>query len=162
MEGPPSRHDVDNGSYSCDGSTFELGLDIDTLSCDDVGTPVMVTLTASHGDRTSTTTAMVTVFGNCGPGSGSSLVDFNKGISPNGDGIGDTLVIHGLEHYRNNVVNIYDLGQRLLFSAHYGGPGDAWDGTDERGLVPVGNYVCVIDYNEPGLGHEAKMIYINY
>ncbi|UOY08258.1 leucine-rich repeat protein [Muricauda sp. SCSIO 64092] len=157
-----SPDDVDNGSYSCDGSTFELGLDIDTLSCDDVGTPVMVTLTAALGDRTATATAMVTVFGNCGPGSDSSLADFNRGFSPNGDGIGDTLVIHGLERYGNNVVRIYDLSQRLLFSAHYGGPGDAWDGTDERGLVPVGNYVCVIDYNESGLGHEAKMIYINY
>ncbi|UOY07247.1 leucine-rich repeat protein [Muricauda sp. SCSIO 64092] len=90
------------------------------------------------------------------------LADFNRGFSPNGDGIGDTLVLEGLERYGNNVVRIYDLSHRLLFSAHYGGPDDAWDGTDERGLVPVGPYVCVIDFNEPGLGHEAKMIYVNY
>ena len=90
------------------------------------------------------------------------LVDFNRGFSPNGDGIADTLVINGLEAYRNNVVRIYDLSQRLLFSAHYGGLGDAWDGTHEGGTVPVGPYVCVIDFNEPGLDHETKMIYVNY
>ncbi|UOY05802.1 leucine-rich repeat protein [Muricauda sp. SCSIO 64092] len=90
------------------------------------------------------------------------LTDFNRGFSPNGDGIADTLVIKGLEKYRNNVVRIYDLSQRLLFSIHYGGPGDAWDGTHEGGTVPVGPYVCVIDFNEPGLDQERKMIYVNY
>ena len=58
-------------------------------------------------------------------------------------------------------MKIYNLSQRLLFSAHYGGPGDGCDGTHEGGMV-VGSYVCVIDYNEQGLGHETKMIYVNY
>ncbi|UOY06561.1 leucine-rich repeat protein [Muricauda sp. SCSIO 64092] len=156
---------VDNGSsYGCN-NTPELSLDITTFDCDDVGTPVTVVLTAAQGGETATATAVVTVeaTGNCAPEPGPRpLVDFNRGFSPNSDGIGDTFVIDGLERYENNVVKIYNLSQRLLFSAHYGGPGDAWDGTDERGLVPVGSYVCVIDYNEPGLGHEAKMIYVNY
>ncbi len=159
-----SPGDIDNGSYGCD-STPELSLDIDTFDCSNVGTPVMVTLTASQGDRTSTATAMVTVFGNCGPGSpatDSPLVNFNRGISPNGDGIGDTLVIEDLEKYKNNVVKVYNLNQRLLFSAHYGEPSDAWDGTHKGSLVPVGTYVCVIDYNEPKLRRETKMIYVNY
>ncbi|UOY06364.1 leucine-rich repeat protein [Muricauda sp. SCSIO 64092] len=152
---------VDNGSsYGC-GGTPNLSLDIDTFDCDDVGAPVTVILTAAQGDNSDTATVLVTVeaAGNCELG---PLTDFNRGFSPNGDGIGDTLVIEGLEHYRNNVVKIYDLSQRLLFSAHYGGLGDAWDGTHEGGTVPVGSYVCVIDYNEPGLGHETKMIYVNY
>ncbi|WP_396591673.1 S8 family serine peptidase [Allomuricauda sp. R78024] len=156
--------DVDNGSvYGC-GNTPELSLDRDAFTCDDVRTPVTVTLTANHGTENATATALVTVeaTGNCRPGSGSPLVNFNRGISPNGDGIGDTLIIEGLEQYKNNVLKIYDLSQRLLFSAHYGRPGDGWDGTHEGGLVPVGTYVCVIDYNESGLGHEAKMIYVNY
>ena len=58
---------VDDGStYGC-GNTPELGLDRDTFTCDDVGTPVTVTLTATQGDKTSTTTATVTVeaAGNC-------------------------------------------------------------------------------------------------
>ena len=155
-----SPGDVDNGStYGCDKSPI-LSLDRDTFTCDDVGAPVTVTLTAAQGNDSATATTLVIVetTGHCG----SRLADFNRGFSPNGDGVGDTFVIEGLEKYRNNVVRIYDLGQQLLFSAHYGGPEDGWDGTDERGLVPVGSYVCVIDYNEPGLGHEAKMIYVNY
>ncbi len=153
---------IDNGSGSgCNNiSTISLSLDRDVFTCDDVGMATVV-LTATQGSETATAMATVTVeaSGNCGSG---PLVDFKRGFSPNGDGIGDTLVIEGLEQYRNNVLRIYDLSQRLLFSAHYGGPGDGWDGTDKRGLVPVGSYVCVIDYNEPGLGHEAKMIYVNY
>ncbi|GAA4273182.1 hypothetical protein GCM10022258_24760 [Aquimarina gracilis] len=156
-----SPEDINNGSYGCGGSP-NLSLDIDSFDCDDVGTPVTVTLTAAQGDQTATATAMVTVFGNCGSDSGSPLTDFNSGFSPNGDGIADSLVIEGLEQYGNNVVKIYNLSQRLLFSAHYGGPGDAWDGTHKGSRVPVGSYVCIIDYNEPELGHETKMIYVNY
>jgi len=155
-----SPGDVDNGStYGCNKSPI-LSLDRDSFDCDDVGSSVMVTLTAVQGNDSATATALVTVetTGHCG----SRLADFNRGFSPNGDGIGDTFVIDGLEKYTNNVVRIYDLSQQLLFSGHYGGPEDGWDGTDERGLVPVGSYVCVIDYNEAGLGHEAKMIYVNY
>ncbi|BFP39454.1 hypothetical protein FGF1_02990 [Flavobacteriaceae bacterium GF1] len=156
-----SPGDVDNGStYGGCNKSPSLSLDRDTFTCDDVRAPVTVTLTAAHGTNIATATALVTVqaTGHCG----SRLADFNRGFSPNGDGVGDTFVIEGLEKYRNNVVRIYDLSQQLLFSAHYSGPSDGWDGTDERGLVPVGSYVCVIDYNEPGLGHEAKMIYVNY
>ncbi len=154
--------DIDNGStYGC-STTPELSLDIDSFDCDDVGTRVTVTLTAAQGNQTATATALVTVeaIGNCG--TGEPLADFNRGFSPNGDGIADTLVIQGLEKYKNNVVKIYDLSQRLLFSAHYGGPSDGWDATHKGSLVPVGTYVCVIDYNEPGLSYEAKMIYVNY
>ena len=157
-----SPEDVDNGStYGC-GKSPSLSLDRDTFTCDDVGTPVTVTLTAAQGNNSDTATAIVTVEGTTDNCEFEPLVDFNRGFSPNGDGIGDTLVIEGLERYGNNVVKIYDLSQRLLFSAYYGGPGDAWDGTHEGGMVPVGSYVCVIDYNEPGLGHETRMIYVNY
>lgn len=101
----------------------------------------------------------ITSSGRCGS---KSLVDLNRGFSPNGDGIVDTLIIEGLEKYQNNVVKIYNLSQQLLFSAHYREPNDGWDGTHKGGRVPVGSYVCVIDYNESGLSCEAKMIYVNY
>ncbi len=151
---------VDGGSfYGCDQPPV-LRLDKDSFSCDDIG-EVTVTLTASHGDIEDTATAIVTVVKSefCRV---NLLTNLNRGISPNGDGIGDTLIIKGLEQYENNEVKIYDLSQRLLFSTHYNGPGDAWDGTHKGRRVPVGSYVCVIDYNEPGLDHEAKMIYVNY
>ncbi|GAA4274311.1 BspA family leucine-rich repeat surface protein [Aquimarina gracilis] len=151
---------VDNGSYS--GSGISLSLDRTNFTCEDIDSPVIITLTATQGSETSIATAIVTVkgIGNCRVGE--PLVDFNRGFSPNGDGIADNLVIEGLEKYGNNVVKIYNLSQRLLFSTHYGGPGDAWDGTHKGSLVPVGSYVCVIDYNEPGLDYETKMIYVNY
>ena len=53
--------DLDNGSaYGC-GNTPELSLDRDAFTCDDVGTPVTVTLTADYGTESATTTATVTV-----------------------------------------------------------------------------------------------------
>ncbi|MEB3347183.1 leucine-rich repeat protein [Aquimarina gracilis] len=158
-----SPEDVDDGSnYGCN-NTPELGLDRDTFTCDDVGTPITVTLIATYGTNTATATATVTVeaAGNC-ESEPKPVADFNRGFSPNGDGIADTLVIEGLEQYKNNVVKIYNLSQRLVFMAHYGGPNDGWDGTHKGNRVPVGSYVCVIDYNEPGLDHETKMIYVNY
>ena len=53
--------DVNNSSsYGCD-STPNLSLDKDTFTCDDVGTPITVTLTANQGTESATTTATVTV-----------------------------------------------------------------------------------------------------
>ena len=175
-------HTSDNGTDDCT-TTVDLGSPVAEDNCSvaavvaqvngaeidpgtyafGIGTTTVTWIVSDGSGNTASCEQIVTVeaTGNCTP-EPRPLVDFKRGFSPNGDGIGDTFVIEGLEAYRNNVVRIYDLGQRLLFSAHYGGPGDAWDGTDERGLVPVGNYVCVVDYNEPGLGHEAKMIYVNY
>ena len=172
-------HTSDNGTDDC-STTVNLGNPVTEDNCSvaavvaqvngteidpgtyafGIGTTTVTWMVSDGSGNTASCEQVVTVeaTGHCGV----PLADFKRGFSPNGDGIGDTLVLEGLEHYRNNVVRIYDLGQRLLFSAHYGGPGDAWDGTDERGLVPVGSYVCVIDYNEPGLGHEAKIIYVNY
>ncbi|WP_109301854.1 leucine-rich repeat protein [Aquimarina sp. AU474] len=135
-----------------DPDTYEFGIGETTVTwivTDDAGN------TASCGQIVTVAT------GNCS-NSKEPLMDFNRGFSPNGDGIGDTLVIEGLEKYKNNVVKIYNLSQRLLFSAHYGGPGDGWNGTHKGERVPVGSYVCVIDYNESGLDYETKMIYVNY
>ena len=144
-------------SFDADGNETDMIFD-----CGDLGEHQVTLYVTDERKNSASVATIVTVEanGNCELG---PLADFNRGFSPNGDGIGDTLVIEGLERYGNNVVRIYDLGQHLLFSAHYGGPGDAWDGTHKGGrMVPVGSYVCVIDYNEPGLGHEAKMIYVNY
>ncbi len=120
---------------------------------------VSYTVTAEDGSTQQVWRVTVEAAGN---GERKPLADFNRGFSPNGDGIADTLVIQGLEKYQNNVVKIYNLSQRLVFSAHYRGPGNAWDCTHKGSLVPVGSYLCVIDFNDPGLGQKAKMIYVNY
>ncbi|MEB3346743.1 BspA family leucine-rich repeat surface protein, partial [Aquimarina gracilis] len=53
--------EVDNGSvYGC-GNAPELSLDIDSFDCNDVGSPVTVTLTATRNGQTATATAQVTV-----------------------------------------------------------------------------------------------------
>ena len=52
---------VDDGSnYGCN-NTPNLSLDRDTFTCDDVDTPVTVTLTATHGNNSDRATATVTV-----------------------------------------------------------------------------------------------------
>ncbi|WP_160114643.1 gliding motility-associated C-terminal domain-containing protein [Aquimarina sp. AU474] len=153
---------IDNGSsYGCDNSPT-LSLDRNTFTCDDAGNTVTITLTATQGNNSDTATAVVTVEATTGNCEFEPLADFNRGISPNEDGIADTLIIEGLEQYKNNEVKIYNLSQRLLYSSHYSGSGDGWDGTHRGALVPVGSYYCIIDYNEPMLGYEVKMIYINY
>ncbi len=156
--------DIDNGSnFNCSGvgSAITLSLNQDTFTCADIGTPVEVELTATSGALTAIATAMVTVkdANNCKSG---GLVNVNSGFSPNGDGIADTLEIKGLEKFKNNVVKIYNLSQRLLFSGHYNGPSNAWNGTHRGKRVPVGSYVCVIDFNESHIANEVKMIYVNY
>ena len=61
-----SPEDVDNGSgHNCDnGGALTLSLDRDTFTCSDVGTPVTVTLTATSGNQTDKSTAVVTVENN--------------------------------------------------------------------------------------------------
>ncbi len=156
--------DIDNGSnFKCSGTSgvITFSLNQDTFTCADVGAPVEVELTATSGALTAIATAMVTVkdANNCKSG---GLVNVNSGFSPNGDGIADTLEIKGLEKFKNNVVKIYNLSQRLLFSGHYNGPSNAWNGTHRGKRVPVGSYVCVIDFNESHIANEVKMIYVNY
>ena len=87
---------------------------------------------------------------------------WSMSLSSEGDGIADTSVIEGLEKYGNSVAKIYNLSQRLLFSAHYGGPDDAWGASHEGRQVTVDSYVGIIDNNESILGHEVRMIYVNY
>ena len=61
-----SPEEVDNGSgHNCDhGAAVTLSLDRDTFTCSDVGTPVTVTLTATSGNQTDISTAVVTVENN--------------------------------------------------------------------------------------------------
>ncbi|MDN5212788.1 gliding motility-associated C-terminal domain-containing protein [Fulvivirgaceae bacterium BMA12] len=61
-----SPEDLDNGSgHNCDnGGAVTLSLDRDTFTCSDVGTPVTVTLTATSGNQTDKSTAVVTVENN--------------------------------------------------------------------------------------------------
>ena len=68
---------VDDGSnYGCNKAP-NLSLDRDTFTCDDVDTPVTVTLTATHGNNSDRATATVTVeaAGNCEPATVAFTID---------------------------------------------------------------------------------------
>ena len=73
-----SPEDVDNGSgHNCgNGGAVMLSLDRDTFTCSDVGTPVTVALTATLGNQTDISTAVVTVENNT-----NSLVAVAKDIT---------------------------------------------------------------------------------
>jgi gliding motility-associated-like protein len=74
-----------------------------------------------------------------------------KGFSPNGDGISDTWVIHGIEHYPSNSVKVYNRWGNLVFEAEgYNNNNISWDGQGNGKLqfggrgVPDGTYFYFI------------------
>ncbi len=63
------------------------------------------------------------------------LFRINEGISPNGDGVNDTWIILGIEHYSDNNVKIYNRWGSLIFETdHYNNTDNSWDGTMNRGM----------------------------
>jgi gliding motility-associated-like protein/uncharacterized repeat protein (TIGR01451 family) len=72
-----------------------------------------------------------------------------EGISPNGDGINETLVIRGLENYPNNKLTIFNRWGVIVFE---GTPyANDFDGTSDRGItvggnkLPSGTYFYILD-----------------
>ena len=58
-----------------------------------------------------------------------------QAISPNGDGINDSWVIRGIEHYPDNSVNIFDRWNNLVFSLQgYDNDLVIWQGEANHGL----------------------------
>lgn len=91
----------------------------------------------------------------------------NNGISPNGDGNNDVLIIPGVtDVFENHVIKIFNRYGTLIFEGDYNNP---WHGKANKGinhtgsLLPVGTYYYVIDlkdenYTKPILG----WVYLNY
>lgn len=99
------------------------------------------------------------------------VVDVINVITPNGDGVHDTLEIRGLENYPNNTVRIYNRWGVMVFQTKaYASSGNVFDGTsqgrvtvDKDNKLPVGTYFYVIDYQETS-GNMKQLtgyIYIN-
>ncbi len=86
-----------------------------------------------------------------------------QGFSPNGDGIGDTWVIAGLELYPQASVQIFNRYGNVVYEATpYA---NDWDGTNTNGLsvgdqLPIGTYWYILD---PGTGDEpwSGYVYLN-
>jgi len=86
------------------------------------------------------------------------------GISPNNDGLNDTLNIPGLYNvYFNHELLIYNRYGTLVFS---GNNNTRWNGTSNRGInknkiLPVGTYFYVIKLNQDNLQPVTGYIYLN-
>lgn len=70
---------------------------------------------------------------------------FNQ-ISPNGDGINDTLYINCIEQYPNNFIQIYDrYGNEVFVARKYD---NSWMGTGKNGNLPKGTYFYILDLGD--------------
>ncbi|MGB6153192.1 MAG: gliding motility-associated C-terminal domain-containing protein [Pricia sp.] len=75
-------------------------------------------------------------------------------ITPNGDGIHDTLTISGLENYPDNSIRIYNRWGVLVYGTQaYNTQGNVFKGTSEGRVtvdtdrnLPVGTYFYILDY----------------
>ncbi len=93
---------------------------------------------------------------------------FPEGFSPNGDGVNDTFSIPGLaEQFDNFVLKVFNRHGVEVFetrSSNYtefaGIPNKGILSND--GLLPVGTYFYVIQYNDPDVEDTASWVYINY
>ncbi|GGX13203.1 T9SS C-terminal target domain-containing protein [Aquimarina muelleri] len=91
---------------------------------------------------------------------------FNKGFSPNGDGINDTWVIEGIENFPNHTIQVFNRSGRKIFEAkNYQ---NNWDGVSSGNSVfgndklPVGAYYYVLETGSKEVPPLTGWIYINY
>jgi gliding motility-associated-like protein len=77
-------------------------------------------------------------------------------ITPNGDGIHDTLTIAGLENYPVNTIRIYNRWGVLVYTTNaYDTEGNVFDGSSTGRItiqadnqLPVGTYFYILDYED--------------
>jgi gliding motility-associated-like protein/uncharacterized repeat protein (TIGR01451 family) len=67
-------------------------------------------------------------------------------ISPNGDGINDTVFINCIGDYPNNTLQVYDRYGNEVFSAK--GYDNTWTGTGKNGDLPKGTYFYILDLGD--------------
>jgi len=90
-----------------------------------------------------------------------------NGISPNGDGINETLIISGItDVFEKHVIKIFNRYGTLIFEGGYTEP---WNGKANRGvnhtssLLPVSTYYYVIDLHDDSISEPITgWVYLNY
>jgi gliding motility-associated-like protein len=95
-----------------------------------------VTETANSGDLNNANTTEITV---------------HEGLSPNGDGANDQLIIDGINKYPDNHLAIMDAAGRLVYNAKgYGVNGNLFDGHSNKNgsLQKPGTYYYSLEYND--------------
>lgn len=95
----------------------------------------------------------------------SNCLQIPEGISPNGDGKNDILVIPCIEDFPENTIKIYNrYGTQIYQGNNYA---NTWDGKANMGfpnsskLLPVGTYFYVLEINEINTSYQGY-IYLNY
>ena len=84
-----------------------------------------------------------------------------QAFTPNGDGLNDTWVIPGIEHYPNSVIKVYNKWGHEVFSSI--GYSREWEGNykGKNEQLPPGSYLYVINLNN-GTKPLQGWIFINY
>jgi gliding motility-associated-like protein len=74
------------------------------------------------------------------------VLEMPTGYSPNGDGSNDYFVVHGIDAYPNNKIEIFNRWGNLVYSAdHYN---NRWNGYNDSGeKLPDGTYFVILEIN---------------
>jgi len=125
---------------------------IDVSSLPDGNLEIEVTVTDEAGNVSDPVTSTIKK---------DTMQDIPQGFSPDGDGIGDTWVIPGIEDLPNNVVTIFNrYGTKVWETTNYDNQSNAWDsqanvdGIFGAASLPDGTYFYVIEF--PGTDIDTK------
>ncbi|WP_106791915.1 Ig-like domain-containing protein [Aquimarina sp. Aq78] len=95
-----------------------------------------------------------------------TTLTFDKGFSPNGDGINDTWVIDGIEDFPNHYIQIFSRSGNKVFEAK--SYQNNWNGISNgrlalgNGKLPAGAYYYIIETGSKEAPPLVGWIYINY
>jgi len=100
------------------------------------------------------------------PGLAVDNVNVHEGISPNGDGINDFLVIENIVNYPDNKLQIMNRSGQLIFEAkNYDNSSNVFDGhSNKNGAMQLpGTYFYSLDYTAHGVvKHKTGFIVLKY
>lgn len=85
----------------------------------------------------------------------------SQGFTPDGDGVNDTWIIAGIEHYPNALIKVYSRWERVVFVSD-GNYQNDWNGVfqNKKEPLPDGSYYYIIDVENDGTLDLSGWIYI--
>lgn len=99
---------------------------------------------------------------------GAEVVAVSVGLSPDGDGVNDELVVEGLEAHPDNKLIVFDrVGKVVYETTAYNTKGNVFKGFMDEGsnkILPLGTYFYTVDYLDEVTGRRVKKtnyLYIN-
>jgi gliding motility-associated-like protein len=87
-------------------------------------------------------------------------INVSQAITPNGDGINDTWIIHNIENHPNHIVRLYSRwGDEVMYARNYR---NDWDGhyVNKTNALPSNSYYYQIDLDGDGTVEHSGWIYI--